>query len=260
MTFASFHIYLGVLFFALAAPAYATPVWTGSERCDSLFSTFPEQLPGGARLESHQQGEAHAYRLPEGGTLRILDADIQYFDILGATYAEAQSNLYRRTPEMLTERGGHPWGDDALLAMVVNRYHGEVNVTGSLLGYRGEPGSAELEIAPVLHLARWNDYAAADPVDQTLWDRAFCSHAHHELGHILVAAQIMTQAETDLTRVSDPTQAGISRAIRAALETMMEDIKSRQDLYHIEIDRIGRDVADSRPYVELPFSWLDPKG
>ena len=235
--------------------ALAQSPWLGDESCEAIFERLPDRLPGGARLESFSDMDRfHVYRLPGGGTLRIDGPEVVRETVTGDGFAAAQSDLFDRAPFGL--RGRHGPGVGVVLAQVESIYNGEVSVTGSPLGFAAEAGSAELHIAPVVHLADWSGYAFASPEDQALWDKALCSQAHHELGHILVAAQVMTEAEASLTQVANPTQTGISLAIRTALESMMSDIRQRQDLYHAEIKLLGWQVADSRPYVELPFSWL----
>ena len=239
----------------LSAPASASTNWTGESNCESLFVRLPDTLPGGAELETYwEEDRVHLYQLPEGGTLRIEGPQVMRESVMGADFQSARANLYREAPFGL--RGRHGPGQGVVLAQVESEYHGEVSVTGSAMGFAGERGSSELRITPVVHLADWDGYDAASEADQALWDKSVCSQSHHELGHILVAAQVMAEAEGALTEVASPTQTGISLAIRTQLEDMMSRIKRRQDRYHAEIDAMGWQFADSRPYVDLPFSWL----
>ena len=65
-----------------------------------------------------------------------------------------------------------------------------------------------------------------------------------------------SEAEPALSTIRSDSREGISRAVRDGLNTMMADIRARQDLYHSEIKTMGERTADSRPYLKQPFSWL----
>ena len=246
---------MGALLVGVSAHA-AGPgsAWQGEADCEGLFERLPSSLPGGAVVESRMD-DATLYRLPEGGTLRIEGPEVVREALSGATFAEAQADLRERAPFDL--RGNHVGAaQGVVLAQVESAYNGEVSLYGDATGFGAVEGGAELLIQPTVHLASWDGYAQASAPDRDRWDRALCEQAHHELGHILVAAQVMTEAEPELAGLTSATREGIALAMRTKLEDMMSAIRRRQERYHAEIKVIGERAADSRPYLEQPFSWL----
>ena len=231
--------------------------WVGEAQCEGLFDQLPVSLPGGAVMTG-RDGASTLYRLPEGGTLRIDGPAVERAPLFGATFADTQADLRARAP--LDLRGDHVARRGVVLAQVRSEYNGELSLYGDGAGFGVSDGGAELLIQPTVYLASWDGYAAASPEDRARWDRALCEQSHHELGHILLAAQVMAEAEPGLSAIRSDTREGISQEVRDGLNGMMAAIRERQALYHGEIVAMGERVADSRPYLEQPFSWLGQGG
>ena len=244
---------MGALSFGSAFAAGPGTAWSGAAACEGLFASLPLSLPGGAVMTG-RDGISTLYTLPEGGELRIEGPVVRREPLAGATFQEALTDLRERAPLDLRSGDGPLTG--VVLARVDNEYNGELSLYGDANGFGANAGGAELLIQPTVYLASWAGYANASDSDRTLWDRALCEQAHHELGHILLAAQVMAEAEPGLSAITSTTRAGISQAARDALNAMMAHIRARQELYHTEIKSMGESFADSRPYLELPFSWL----
>lgn len=232
--------------------------WQGEESCADLFETPVPRLPGGSPLIEILGEDAVVgnYRLSGGSRLQITVYQPRKISVMGRNFEEAYRDLMTRRP--LQDRIDRNTSNRVVLADV--RYmpaiSGGLRKNKAQDLYMGNPNTLILKVSARVRVAEWSAYAIASEADQNLWDRFQCESYHHELGHILVAAQILEEAEADFLAVEATNFDDFIAQRKALFDDLFERIKTRQQDYHDEIELMGPELSDSRPYMELPFTWL----
>lgn len=235
--------------------------WQGEGSCKNLFKTPAPHLPAGSPLTEILEFESviGKYDLSQGGDIWINIRKPRQYRVEGETFSDAFTNLITNRP--LQDRVARSATGNAVLADVQVfksiRYH-PVKMSDGVT-YAIKPDSLSLRLSPKLRVVAWTGYAQAEDADRQLWDRHLCENYHHELGHILVAAQLIEEAEDDLLALRAESIAELQELQRELFSGVSQQIRDRQDVYHEEIDEMGLEVSHSRPYLELPFSWLSPE-
>ncbi len=255
-----------VLALALAGYAWATPsyadneavYWQGQDKCDTLFDTPASMLPGGSYLteilETDSGGIRANYTLATGGKLRLTIPETELVNVDGLTYLAARKDLNTRRP--LQTAFAREFDTHIVLADV-NLTIGIGSVRGkSVYGHKIRPQSLNLKLKAKVRVAVWSGYDTASEADQTLWDRRLCESYHHEFGHILVAAQVLEESQDQWLAIRGRTPEEFTEAKDNFLARLGESILARQDAYHDGIKTMGKVISHSRPYLDLPFSWL----
>jgi len=235
-----------------------TVYWKGEAPCDNLFETPVPQLPGGSRLTQilgidDVQGN---YAMSGGGSLRVTFRQPQKMPVQGVSYSDAIADLFKRKP--LQDSIARKTSKFVVLADVKSRIgmSGRPYKLEDGSGYGLKPKTIRPSLNAKVRVADWPGYAAASVSDQQKWDGHLCENSHHELGHILVAAQILEEAEPEMLGLRGATPEELSQEISNLLSEIGKRINARQEAYHDEIKSMGRALSDSRPYLELPFPWL----
>lgn len=232
--------------------------WDGEGSCDALFETPVSRLPGGSYL-THQPDNNLAsghYALSGGGTLRLRIPEPYKISINGHNYEAAHKSLLTRQPFQTAYEKAY---DDHIVLADVRITVGTGSVSVKPHGeadFRIRPSSLNFRLKANVRLAEWYQYGSASEADKRAWDRRSCQSYHHEMGHILVAAQVIEEFHQSWLDLRAPTKAAFAEKRDALTEQMGDAIMARQDAYHAEIETMGRALSYSRPYMELPFSWL----
>jgi len=235
-----------------------TVYWQGSESCRTLFETPVPRLPAGSPLKEIIEFESviGKYDLSQGGEIWINIRKPRKYYVEGETFSEAYSNLVTDRP--LQDRVQRKATGSAMLASVQVftsiRYRPVKDPDDG--AYAIEPKSLSLRLNPKLRVADWAGFGQANEADRQLWDKLLCENYHHELGHILVAAQLTEEIEGELLALRAETVSDLQSLQGEVFSLVSERIRDRQTVYHEEIASMGPDVSHSRPYLELPFSWL----
>jgi len=252
----------------LAASCFATSSWAqdsdlirwkGDTPCDNLFEMPVLRLPGGSPLTEilgteDVQGK---YQLSGGGVLTITIRKTLKVPVHGLRYSDAIADLHARRP--LQDAISRKTSPGTVLADVKSLF-GMRAIPYELedgTGFALKPKSLWPKVTAKVRVADWQGYAGASPLDQRKWEGHSCESYHHELGHILVTAQILEAAEKEFLAMRAPTKEEINQSVKDFLVELSERIETRQQDYHDEIEAMGRSLSYSRPYMELPFSWLN---
>ena len=236
--------------------------WEGEESCEDLFTTPLSQLPGGSYLTKifdNDTLQAH-YQTANGSTVKITIQPIKKLPVFGATYAAAYRDLVRRRP--FQDRISRKASGHIVLADVVNllgirpAYKKTKSDHDDTEIYSINPQRLILELNARVRVAQWTEYDGASPEERRLWERHACTSYHHELGHILVAAQILEEASAEFLDLQAPSKEELETHIKALFKTVNEQIKQRQIAYHDALDEFGPSIGRARPYMEIPFPWL----
>lgn len=232
--------------------------WNREEKCDRLFETPVPVLPGGSFLKKimgEQEVQAH-YALSQGGTLRLTITDVGRIPVSGSSYIEAYRDLFDKRP--LQDSISRKADNHVVLADVKNRlalsyYPKKNDETGR---YQIKADSLTLILTAKVRVTEWTEYSMASIEDQKKWDRLLCQSYHHELGHILVAAQILEEAEADLLNLNAESLEALQLEQKNLFDTIGQRNIDLQNDYHDALDMMGKSLGRSKPYLELPFAWL----
>ncbi len=231
--------------------------WQGEDSCGDLLDEPVAAIPGGFPLTTIlSNGQAH-YRLPLGGTLRLRLWKAESVPVQGKDYAEAYKNLVTQKP--LQDDVSGRAGGEVVFALVESRYMLDLDYSHDpeLSLFQLKKGGYTVNMNSKVKVIEWDGYKTADDASRRKWDKMTCESYHHELGHVLIGAQIFAEAEPLWMDLRGADEGMISWRTDDLFDRIMKSVRERQKKYHEEIDVMGRAVADSRPYVKLPFSWLD---
>lgn len=239
---------------SLEAAAQAV-FWQGDESCENLLDEPVSNIPGGFPLKSVTNGQAR-YQLPDGGTLRLRLWEAASVPVQGRSFEEAYKNLVEQNP--LQENVSDWSGNNVVFAIVASRYALDLDYEhdNDLNLFQLKPGSYKINMNSKVKIVNWAGYETADEESRRKWDKMTCESYHHELGHVLIGAQLFAQAEPMWMDLRGEGEAVISQKTDALFETIMNRVRDRQEKYHDEIETMGPAMSDSRPYTELPFTWL----
>lgn len=256
--------FIGALIFTTqtASPqADRTVYWLGAESCDDVFETPVSSMPGGSKLTKIHHGpsiQAH-YALSNGGTLRVSVRDIQKKYVQGRNFAEAFDNVFKQRPlqnqlERITEKYVVLADVRSMFGLVT-----PIRQNADTSEYYFVPNRLFLTVSSRIRIVEWDGYDQATPEDQILWDRFQCQSYHHELGHILISAQIFEESEPEWMMLRAQTKDELLDKREALFEEVSDRAAARQKIYHQTLDAWGPEMAKSKPYLELPFPWLLPE-
>ena len=247
--------------FGLSAHAQTATQWEGETKCAALFDTPPPVLPGGSYLtaiKGERSVQGH-YLMQSGGKLRLTFREVGKVPIFGDTYDLAYADLKKRKPlqDSLSRKT-----DNHIVLADVKSLRGtgfKIGVSEDESRYFVKPGSLTFTVSSKIRVADWRGYEAADAASQAAWDRHQCRSYHHELGHILVTAQVLEDSRDELERLSAQSAEALKGKQDDLLKTMGERIKARQAAYH-EFLETSPGGKLSRPYMELALPWLLQNG
>jgi hypothetical protein len=265
-----------------AAPAFAQtrlealnalPVhWQGSAPCQSALELDMQAMPLGSprQPDLDWDPDLHVYEHASGVRIQIKPRSVKLNPVYGPTFADAALDVLTRRPLQMT--GSNAWDRNVRLASIrpgmgMSHRPKATVIKGKRRGwgkgrepdqttYSISPNSFRVRFNPRISILNWADYDQASPEDQARWDRLICGHIHHEIGHLLVAAQLVEEHIPDLLPLSSDDKDELSELTSVWFKTLGEAIAARQDAYHDEIARMGPVIAESRPYLELDFPWL----
>ena len=249
-----------LLFVPLTATAYGGAFWAGQERCDTLFETPLPRLPGGSYLTkifAEEAVQAH-YALQQGGKVRLTVREVGKSFVDGETYYDAYDAVIKQKP--LQDRIARKIESKVVLADVRTSIGSEFRPmkTEDGAAYIIRPQSLRLTLTAKVRVTDWRQYEVADARNQALWDKYLCVSYHHELGHILVTAQILEESEAEWLALKADTVEALGTKHQALMDEVGTRIEGRQQAYHDALDEMGPALGRSKPYMELPFSWLSP--
>ncbi len=212
----------------------------------------------------------YLYKGRSGITLKYVKPVIEYYDVSGLRYKDAQKDIHKRkTIETLrrarsefpqeTERENN--ANEKTKSTVVGSINYPYRLSYTMIGLRDHyglnPTETVMTTAYYIMLPRWKNYDTAASSEQKKWDDFFCKVANHELGHLrinldLIAETLEGYAALPLARSFDE----IEGIVKTYQKKVRKHIQDRQDAYHIYNGNGDRRGMRERPYMELPFPWL----
>lgn len=230
--------------------------WLSEEKCDTLFDIPVPVLPGGSTLSDIVGNGQAQYAGAEGGRVTITITDVKKMPFSGKDFDEAYKNLSSYSP--LQDRIAHKVSDHAVLADVTQRFRRYYRLRpGPVEGtYIVHPNNLMFSILAKVRIADWTGYGAADARSQKLWDQHQCTSYHHELGHILVSAQLLEEALGEVLNLPPSPKEELFEKVDGIFNKTYDMIVERQQDYHDALADMGHVLGRSRPYMELPFDWL----
>lgn len=240
------------------AQSYKFVHWDSATPCTGLLKEAIPVLPGGSTLRQIYDGptiQSH-YDLRNGGKLRmsIRDVGTKYVD--GDTFLDAYSKVFDKRP--LEDSISRRVNSHVTLADINYRpgFNLRFKKHNDPESYEVRLSSLVLTLNSKIRVIAWRQYDTASTEDQLKWDKFACQSYHHELGHLLVAAQVYEDTQDRWSELSASTHEDINAQTDRLFSEIVEAIKDRQAKYHDEIDEMGPALASSRPYLDLPFTWL----
>lgn len=232
--------------------------WHNDDKCDTLFETPVPRLPSGSYLTTilgEGTVQAH-YALENGGKIRLSVREVRKVPVVGADYAAALENLYENRP--LQDSISRKVSGSVVLADVTTSYGLSFRAiqTPDKTAYMLKPDNFTLIMRSKVRAADWTGYDQASANSQRAWNRHQCVSYHHELGHILVALQLLEDSQTEWFNLRAPSAEVLKEKQTALYAVLVQKISKRQDLYHEALKDMGDALGESRPYLELPFDWL----
>ena len=213
------------------------------------------------------------YMSKNGITLKFVQPVIEYYDVSGRRYKDAQDDIFDRKPVETLKRVRSkspttiskvekPDGKKrrTTVGHILSPSRLSYTITGSRDRYRLAVNKTTLTSAYYVTLPRWKTYAIASDADKAKWDDFLCKISHHELGHLRIRLDIFAEtldgyaALPPAQSYKEMEQLVIDR--RKDIRTRIDD---RQDIYHIYNNGGLRRGMTELPYAELPFPWLLPE-
>ena len=257
--------------------------WIGPTPCGANIFDPPETLPGlSARMPGPlltkpitTSGRADIvnqptflYKSENGVTLKLVQPVVQYYEVKGRRYRDAQTDIFNRQPlKALRQAGAENTPDHsgpvngtryAVVADILSPTTLNYTISGWMKKYRLVLDQTVMTSAYLVTLPSWTDYESASAVDQSRWDDFLCNSAHHELGHLRIRLDIL--AETLDGYASLPTEKSSDAMGKLTVDYRKEinaRIQARQDAYHIYNGGGTRRGMTELPYADLPFPWLE---
>jgi len=131
-------------------------------------------------------------------------------------------------------------------------------LTGHGDNYQLYPKDVEITAAYILTLPKWKTYRLASKADQDKWDDLFCKAIHHELGHLRINLDIISETLNGYAHLPrGVSTAKLTEAAKAYGEDVNAAVQKRQDIYHLYNGEGVRRGMVELPYAELPFPWLE---
>lgn len=230
--------------------------WQGEKSCEDLLDEPISSIPGGFPLKTVMaNGQAH-YRLPKGGTLKLRMSESDSVSIPGENFVQAHRNLVTQKPLQKDFSGR---SNEVVFALVQSSYQLDLDFThdDDLSLFQLRPGGYNVVMNSKISVIDWAGYDAADDASRRQWDKMTCESYHHELGHILIGAQLFAEAESLWVDLRGEDQPRIQSLTDELFDMTMQQVRQRQRRYHEQITTMGEELSYSKPYLELPFTWLD---
>ncbi|WP_427453310.1 DUF922 domain-containing protein [Litorimonas sp. WD9-15] len=254
--------------------------WIGETPCGIEIFDIPNRL---ANLGPRERGEvqteplissmgskligqpSYVFKSENGITLRVVEPLVEFYNVRGETYREAQDDIFSRkpleiirasrpnnSPHIKTSSPGavtladilSPTAMSYTLSGLDNRYDVVVDRTRVTSGF-------------LITLPRWESYKTASTSDRAKWDDLLCNAAHHELGHLRIRLDILAETVDEYALFGTGSEDELADKIGNYREAVEASIQTRQDVYHIYNGGGLRRGMVELPYAELPFPWLE---
>lgn len=235
--------------------------WAGKAPCDAALDLYQPALPGGSVNvpDANARPGRHAYKTSSGALIVTMPAQVGVRDVDGQDFAELFRNIRSmRALHIPTVGKRFPLVRLAQIQTSMSMSVWPMPVSGDAdAPVKANPDRTTIRLNPRIELIRWVGYDDAPSADRKLWDRARCEHIHHEIGHLLVTAQVIEEELPTLftLRADDDDDLSIKRS--DWFDAMSDKSSERQEQYHELIAEMGPEIADSAPYLELDFPWLN---
>lgn len=238
--------------------------WQGDDNCEALFETPLQVLPGGSHLKENVQTEnvqADAleaqYIMANGITLKLTIQAVEEAPVTGSDFKTAYRNLFKQKP--LQDSLARRVEEYTTLAEVNMLFTSSMYIESTLDGspVTVDPEDITLTINAKIRIADWIEYEQAQPASQQAWDRHKCVSYHHEFGHILIAAQMFEDTQDEWSKLEASSIEAFDQTQKDFFSKLTTQINKRQDNYHDMLQDMGPALGESRPYLELPFPWLE---
>lgn len=245
-----------ICFSLISNPASAQQVyWLGDESCDELLEQTISEIPGGFSFKFKTADDEAHYQLPAGGTLRLSLTEAERVSVEGATFSQAYRHLIAQRPlqDKIEQNVSQ-----VVFASVETGYELDLDFTQNADQslFQIKPNGYNIVMTARFSVIDWTGYNRADAASRAKWDKMTCESYHHELGHVLIGAQLFAEAEPDWIAMRGRDEADVRKRTDVLFDFIMRRVRARQQKYHQEIQAMGSTLADSRPYLELPFTWL----
>jgi len=256
-------------------------VWVGDSPCGEDIFSAPLSLPG---LGPRQDGPFLAnpitagdnqiivnqptflFKTESGVTLKLVQPVISYYDVSGRRFRDARKYIFDRQPLDSQRLAGEEVRPEtrrgrlrvATVAGILSPSSLSYTISGSRDRYRLVVNKTELTSAFLVTLPRWKNYGTASASDRSKWDDLLCNAAHHELGHLRIRLDILSETLDGY--------AGLPPAhSRAEMESLTVEfrkeisgrVQDRQEAYHVYNGGGTRRGMTELPYADLPFPWLE---
>jgi len=213
----------------------------------------------------------HLYKSKSGVTLKYVRPVIEYYDVSGLRYKDAKKDIHKRKPIETLRRARSEFSQKTksgnktdkktkttIVGSILYPSRLSYTIIGSRDRYRLNKTQTVITAAYYIMLPRWKNYGAAALSEQEKWDDFFCKVANHELGHLRVSLDLTAEtlegyAELPPAHSFDEME----EIVKTYRRKIYKRVRERQDAYHIYNGNGGRRGMRERPYVELPFPWLE---
>ncbi len=263
--------------------------WIGSSPCGIEIFDAPKRLRG---LSAREAGPflteplstsynekinnqpTSLYKSGAGITLRLVQPLIKYYDVSGASFTDAQNDLFDREPLVTLRKANPAYSPEIYEKPKVSEFNGvrrstvagdifsptllSSSMSGSQGRFRIDIDNTTLTSAFLVTLPRWENYQTAPAADKSKWDDFLCNVAHHELGHLRIRLDITAETldgYANLPRASSFKD--MQDLINAYRKDVGAHIQDRQDAYHVYNGGGSRRGMVELPYADLPFPWLE---
>lgn len=249
----------GFVLWGLAAPhaqaqSRLQPSWKGATPCGAESFYPPLRFSGSEPRQDERYG--FHYTLTSDVKIRYIRPVQNLVPLYGLDYEAVTKDIFKRRP-ILNAHSSNP-GKVIILAKVSSKWSisnlDYIRAEGG--GYRLNPKTLSFDLSPKITLGDWVSYSTARPDQKELWDRQHCESVHHEMGHVLVTLQILSEhSEMFLNLRASSQKALFAKVVEQQKRTVFA-IKTRQGEYHKYIAANPKSLMDSKPYLEHDFPWL----
>lgn len=237
---------------ASSAERLAQTVWTGSEPCTAAVFHAPALSPQGHAVKV--KGGDGIYTLPDVGRFTFKAMAFERPPLYGMKAVDAFRDLVKR--DMIVDPYSRTGRGATRLGQIHLPWNRTMRVQSDGGEYRIRPSSLNVVLTPTVTLPEWTNYVTARPADKAVWDRAACSTIHREMGHALVAMQILMEEAPSYLELSSSTRAGLDRQITRNDRRIATLIAGRQDAFHRFIAATGPRGKMHTPYFEFGLPWV----
>ena len=253
--------------------------WIGEAPCRTDIFDVPLTLPRlGPRQDSGLLTESiianggqkisnqptYIFESPNGITLKVVKPVVRYYTVTGPRFKDAKKDIFDRKPLETSDPKSADINKSldtrktTTLAHISSPTSLSYMTYGSGENYRLVTDKVELTSAFLVTLPRWANYTTASTTDKAKWDDLLCNASHHELGHLRIRLDILSETLDGyaLLPIGQP-KAEIIRETIAYRKDVNARVEERQDAYHIYNGGGLRRGMTELPYAELPFPWLE---